>query len=246
MRPTDPSIDVILREAADKLSKAGRNPAIDGYKTGKKARAWELAEAIWAALVGHSIAYVLPPKSFERQGQMVRQPADILSHQVGTCLDLALLYASCLEQAGLNPLIVLIEGHAITGLWLIDEEYSIPVVDDAQTLRKRLQLQEMLFVETTMLTGDHPARFKQAADAAAKHLAEDAPKPLEFAVDVRRARKAQIRPLDLGGSSAGSIKPNFQAATPHELEAAPVFEEEQTAQPPREERSPHAPRDLEE
>jgi hypothetical protein len=237
VRPTDPSIDVILREAADKLSKAGRNPAIDGYKAGKKARAWELAEAIWAALVGHSIAYVLPPKSFERQGQMVRQPADILSHQVGTCLDLALLYASCLEQAGLNALVVLIEGHAITGLWLIDEEYSIPVVDDAQTLRKRLQLQEMLFVETTMLTGDHPARFKQAADAAAKHLAEDAPKPLEFAVDVRRARKAQIRPLDLGGSSAGSIKPNLQAATRHELEAAPVFEEEQAAQPPREERA---------
>ena len=95
----------------------------------------------------------------------------------------------------------------------------------------------MLFVETTMLTGDHPARFKQAADAAAKHLAEDAPKPLEFAIDVRSARKAQIRPLDLGGSSAGSIKPNVQAATPHELEAAPVFEEEQTAQPPREERA---------
>ena len=63
VRPTDPSIDVILREAADKLSKAGRNPAIDGYKAGKKARAWELAEAIWAALVGHSIAYVLPQRA---------------------------------------------------------------------------------------------------------------------------------------------------------------------------------------
>ena len=56
VRPTDPSIDVILREAADKLSRADRNPAIDGYKAGKKARAWEIAEAIWAALVGHSIA----------------------------------------------------------------------------------------------------------------------------------------------------------------------------------------------
>src|SRR5271165_7560795 len=118
VRPTDPSIDVILREAADKLSDAGRNPAIDGYRTAKKARAWELAEAIWAALVGHSIAYVLPPKSFERQGQMVRAPADILSHRVGTCLDLALLYAACLEQAGLNAVVVLTEGHAFAGLWL--------------------------------------------------------------------------------------------------------------------------------
>ena len=119
---------------------------------------------------------------------------------------------------------------------MIDEEFSIPVVDEAQTLRKRLQLQEMLLVETTMLTGDHPARFRQAADAAAKHLAEDAQKPLEFAIDVRSARKAQIRPLDLGGSSAGTIEPNVRAATPHELDAAPVFEEEQQAQAPKEER----------
>ena len=237
VRPTDPSIDVILREAADKLSKARRNPAIDGYAAGKKARAWELAEAIWAALVGHSIAYVLPPKSFERHGQMVRAPADILSHRVGTCLDLALLYASCLEQAGLNPIVVLIEGHAFAGLWLIDEEYSIPVVDDAQTLRKRIQLQELLFVETTMVTGDHPARFKQAADAAAKHLAEDATKSLEFAIDVRRARKAQIRPLDLGGSSTGRFEPNVQATTAHELDVPPLFEEEQPAKPSKEERS---------
>src|SRR5574337_710847 len=236
VRPTDASVDVILREAADKLSKAGRNPAIDGYRAGKKARAWEIAEAIWAALVGHSIAYVLPPKSFERQGQMVRTPADILARQVGTCLDLALLSASCLEQAGLNPIVVLVEGHAFAGFWLTDEDFSTPVVDDAQALRKRVQLQEMVLVETTMLTGDHPGRFRQAADAAAKYIAEDAQKPLEFAVDVRRARKAQIRPLDLGGSAGSPIEPKVQATAPHELAAAPVCEEEQPAQVPKEER----------
>jgi hypothetical protein len=200
-----------LREAADKLSKAGRKPAIDGYRASKKARAWEIAEAIWAALVGHSIAYVLPPKSFERHGQMVRAPAEILSRQVGTCLDLALLYASCLEQAGLNPMVVLVEGHAFAGFWLTDEAFSTPVVDDAQTLRKRVQLQEMVLVETTMLTGDHPARFKQAA-AAAGQIAEDAPKPLEFALDVRTAREAQIRPLDLGGKPHRTESPGHRPA----------------------------------
>ena len=100
VRPTDPSVDIVLREAAEKLAQAGRDSAIDGYSKAKKARAWEIAEAIWTALVGHSIAYVLPPKSFERHGQLVRGPSDILSRQVGTCLDLTLLYASCLEQAG--------------------------------------------------------------------------------------------------------------------------------------------------
>ena len=53
----------------------------------------------------------------------MRGPSDILSRKVGTCLDLTLLYASCLEQAGLNPLLVLIEGHAFAGVWLIDEDF---------------------------------------------------------------------------------------------------------------------------
>lgn len=64
VRPTDPSVDVILREAADKLAAAGRDPAVDGYRKGTRGRSWEIADAIWAALVSHAIAYVLPPKLF--------------------------------------------------------------------------------------------------------------------------------------------------------------------------------------
>jgi hypothetical protein len=72
VRPIDPSIDVILREASSKLATAGRDDAMDGYRKKTKARAWEIADAVWAALVSHSIAYVLPPKSFERSGPTTR------------------------------------------------------------------------------------------------------------------------------------------------------------------------------
>jgi len=213
VRPTDPSIDVILREASDKLAAAGRDEAMDGYRKGTKARAWEIADAIWAALVSHSIAYVLPPKSFERSGQMVRGPSDVLSRKVGTCLDLTLLYASCLEQAGLNPVLALTEGHSFVGIWLVDEDFSSLVVDDPQMLRKRVQLEEMVVVETTLLTGSHPARFKQAVEAARKLIAEDAASPFEIAIDVRRARSAKIRPLDLSGSTDPAIRPVTSTAT---------------------------------
>lgn len=227
VRPTDPSIDVILREASNKLASAGRDEALDGYRKGTKARAWEIAEAIWAALVSHSIAYVLPPKSFERSGQMVRGPSEILSRKVGTCLDLTLLYASCLEQAGLNPVIALTDGHAFVGIWLVDEDFSGLVVDDPQMLRKRVQLEDMVVVETTLLTGAHPARFKQAVEAAKKLIAEDAASPLELALDVRRARSAKIRPLDLSGSAEPAIRPVTGTATiAQEVGEVPHFEEE--------------------
>jgi very-short-patch-repair endonuclease len=226
VRPTDPSVDVILREASGKLAAAGRDDAMDGYRKGTKARAWEIADAIWAALVSHSIAYVLPPKSFERSGQMVRGPSDILSRKVGTCLDLTLLYASCLEQAGLNPILVLTEGHAFVGIWLVEEDFSGLVVDDPQMLRKRVQLEEMVVVETTLMTGAHPARFKQAVDAAKKLIAEDATSPFEVAIDVRRARAAKIRPLDLSGSIEPTITPVTATVTAQEVGEIPQFEEE--------------------
>jgi hypothetical protein len=226
VRPTDPSIDVILREASDKLAAAGRDEAMDGYRKGTKARAWEIADAIWVALVSHSIAYVLPPKSFERSGQMVRGPSDILSRKVGTCLDLTLLYASCLEQAGLNPILVLTEGHSFVGIWLVDEDFSSLVVDDPQMLRKRVQLEEMMVVETTLMTGSHPARFKQAVEAAKKLIAEDASSPFELAIDVRRARAAKIRPLDLAGSTEPAIRPVAATVTAQEVGEIPQFEED--------------------
>jgi hypothetical protein len=227
VRPTDPSVDVILREASRKLAAAGRDEAMDGYRKGTKARAWEIAEAIWAALASHSIAYVLPPKSFERTGQMVRGPSDVLTRKVGTCLDLTLLYASCLEQAGLNPVVALTDGHAFAGIWLVDEDFSGLVVDDSQMLRKRVQLEEMIVVETTLLTGARPGRFKQAVEAANKLIAEDAVSPFELAIDVRRARSAKIRPLDLTNSADPAIRSAIDTATvAQEVGEVPHFEED--------------------
>jgi hypothetical protein len=231
VQPNDPNVDVILREAADKLARAGRESAIDGYKIKKKARAWEIAEAIWAAIVGHGISYALPPKSFEREGQPVRGPGDIVARRIGTCLDLTLLYAACLEQAGLNPLVVLTAGHAFAGLWLVDEDFTTAVVEDVQAVRKRVDLDEIALVETTAMTGESPARFRQAVDLAKRHVAEDAETAFELAVDVKRARAVKVRPLSLDGSSAVA-SPRTGPPQGVEIEEPPPFEEELDRRPP--------------
>ena len=165
VRPNDPAIDLILRDAATALAKAGRATAIDGYTSKRKARAWEIAEAIWIALAARGITYVLPPASFERIGQKVRSPSDILDRRVGTCLDLSLLYAACAEQAGLNPLLVLTTGHAFVGLWLKDEDFSSTIIEDVQVLRKRRSLDEMVFIETTLLTAQPSAALHRGSPA---------------------------------------------------------------------------------
>src|SRR5262249_55531656 len=123
VRPNDPAVDAVLRNAAEKLRQAGRDPALDGYETRKRARAWELSEAIWAALCDERIVYALPPQSFERYGQKVRSPSAVLDRKIGTCLDLALLFAACLEQAVVNWLGGCSEGHGFCGIWLTNDEF---------------------------------------------------------------------------------------------------------------------------
>lgn len=227
VRPNDPAIDVVLREAAAALARAGKATAIDGYRSKLKARAYEVAEAIWIAIAGHGITYVLPPASFERIGQKVRSPGDILDRRVATCLDLSLLYAACAEQAGLNPLLVLVAGHAFVGVWLKDEEFSVAVVDDVQILRKRRSLDDLVFVETTLLANQPPARFAAAVASGIDHVREEAELRFELAIDVRRARTRQIRPLDLGGDRpAGPDGPIAPDLPPPDFDEPPILAEE--------------------
>lgn len=235
VRPRDPSVDTILREAADKLAQKGLDAAIDGYAKKTKRRAWEIAAAIWSAIVAHGVAYVLRPASFESEGQPVRGPSEILTRKVGTCLDLTLLYAACLEQAGLNPLLVLTQGHAFGGFWLGDEKFSTPIIDDPQMLRKRVQLDEIVLIETTALTQPNPASFSQATALATRHVDEEARAPFELAVDVRKARAANIRPLDLSGPS-DTISPNTGPTQTVEIDEPPAFEEDMDRSAPAPER----------
>ncbi len=226
IRPNDPAIDVILRDAAGKLAAAKRDTALSGYAGGHKARVWEIAESIWAALADRRIAYVLPPASFERTGQKIRGPTDVLERKVGTCLDLSLLYAAALEQAGLNTIVILTAGHAFLGIWLKNEDFSSACIDDMQLLRKRRDLEDVIFVETTLLAREPPGGFSAAVEQGARHLDEPAEAPLEVAVDVHRCRLRGIHPLALGGSASPGIKPANTEALNQGLSEPPHFHDD--------------------
>lgn len=215
VQPNDPAVDRILRRAADTLMAAGRNGAIDGYAGGPK-RAWELASAIWSAVAGLGLAYSLPPASFEQTGQKVRSPSQILDGGVATCLDTSLLFAACLEQAGLHPLVVFTQGHAFVGVWLKREEFTTAVVDDAAALRKRVKLRELVLFETTLAMHRPAPGFAYAADRAAAAIAEPEEDKFELAVDVRRCRMQRILPLASSEAPApsGEPEPGTVATTP--------------------------------
>lgn len=222
--PNDPAVDGVLRDASLILRKAGKPDGIDGYKAGSRQRVWEIASAIYTAICNLGITYSVPPASFERDGQKIRLPSQVLENRVATCLDCTMLFASALEQAGLNPVIALPKGHAVIGVWLQPEELTTIVIDEAETLRKRIQLKELVLIETTYVTS-HPAPpFSKAVAAATEVIAPDKDDTFNSAIDIRRARAHRIAPLGLkAGKPSGPAEEKDGARVELTLEEAPAL-----------------------
>lgn len=188
--PNDPAVDRLLGQAAIILQNSASNASFTGYHRGKVS-VWRQLAAIWQALKNQKISYSLPPASFEDSGQKVRSPGQIMANKIATCLDMSLLAAACIEQAGLRPLLIFTKGHACAGCWIAPEKFASLVTDDVTAIRKRLALKEMLVFETTLLNPP-AASFEKACEAVS--LKDD-----EFlcAIDICRTREQKITPMTL-------------------------------------------------
>lgn len=191
IQPNSPIIDKILAAASTTLKKWNQPSAIDGYQSNEPGVVCNIAAAIFAAIASCRINYCVPPASFETDGQKIRFPEVIVENQLGTCLDLSLFFCACLEQAGLNGLIILTRGHAFTGLWLKNESFPLCFVENSLALRKRVELKEIVVFEATTITHE-VWDFARAAKIGEQKLLED---DFVGCIDVKRCRSTNILPL---------------------------------------------------
>lgn len=193
--PNDPAIAPLLKAASTLLEAAGHPGSLEGYQRRDPARVYMLAAAIWSAVTGMGLAYAEPPRSFEQQGQKIRDPGRIADEGLATCLDTALLFAAALEATGLNPAVIFTRGHAFVGVWLVDGGFAGIVEPDITELRKAIAAREFVVFETTLVTARPVAGFEQAIEQGRVQLDEAKEADFKQAIDMGRARAAGIRPL---------------------------------------------------
>ena len=193
--PNHHEVARIAASAANYMEKWTGDPSLDGYLTMDPTRALQLAASVYSALCDENILYAIAPASFERIGQRVRLCDTILRQKMGNCLDLSLLYASVLEAIGLNPILILTKGHIFAGVWLEELTFPDSVQDDASLLTKRLAagVNEIAVVECTLFTSGKTATFDDSRAFAEKELSGE--EPIEYIIDVKRARLSGILPL---------------------------------------------------
>ncbi|MDB5661413.1 MAG: helicase [Cypionkella sp.] len=158
-------------------------------------RVWMIAGAIWSAATGLGLTYAVPPASFERTGQKVRDPERIVGEGLATCLDSTLLLAAAFEAAGLNTAILFSQGHAWVGVWLVARNFGRLVEPDVVAVRKAAAARDFVPLETTLLTKRPGIGFEAAVDAGRDRLSEARETEFIQVVDINRARAARIRPL---------------------------------------------------
>ena len=193
--PNHVQTERILKNASRLLETEGYSGSLDGYQSGDPVRAYMLAGAIWSAFTGMGLSYAEPPKSFEAQGQKVRDPGKIAETGLATCLDTSLFLAAALEQTGLNPAVVFTESHTFAGVWLLDRIFPTTVERDVTEIRKAIAAHEFIPFETTLLTQRPSVDFAHAVANAKVQLSEKCEADFRWVIDIARARSAGIRPL---------------------------------------------------
>jgi hypothetical protein len=177
--PHDPNVEMTLSKAKE-LMPGRRLPGYEVWHApGVQEKTTYLeAKAIYQVVQRQGLSYV---KSSSTLGahinsevtERVRMPAESLRQVSANCIDGVVLYASLFENLGMDPVVLLVPGHAYVGVRLSQDS------------------NRYLYLETA-LTGR--ASFETAVSAAERGLARQKPADV-IRIPISGARQAGIYPM---------------------------------------------------
>ncbi len=222
--PEHPYVTELQKSARTVIKHWEKGAALTGYAEKEPARVLRQLAALFTALQCEHFSLREPEASYAECGQRIRLFGLLKAKRDPDPLELAILYAACMEAIGLHPILVLEERHAYVGAWLYDHYFSETVQDDLSQLTKRMAegVNEISLIDVSATVSD-AMTFDHAAAAAMSRLSSPATGSLRFAVDVRRARASGIRPLPpLHLDASGNIIFDFVPASGGKHSAAPT------------------------
>jgi hypothetical protein len=190
--PHDTGVEQMLSRAKEFMP-GRRLPGYEAWKTPDQQResTYVQARAIYRAVQNKGVSYVKSSITFgghNSVSERVRMPYESLRHVSANCIDGVVMFASLFENLGMDPIVVLVPGHAYVG------------VRTAQTGDRYLYLD-------TALTGR--ATFEAALQSAETGMARTNPRDITR-IPLNEARTAGIYPMP---GPDGEIAPKGLAAT---------------------------------
>lgn len=192
--PDTPAVRQLIVKAAQKLKDLSGSSSFTEYQSGNPNEVVRQVAAIFATLHEEGIVYRSMPASYEQIGQRITLPEQVLSGKLGNCIELSLLFASVLEGVGINSGIILENGHAYLGIWLVNDSCRYSTLDDASFIEKKSSkgIDEIMVIESTGITAENTS-LEQSRLTAEQHLAKT--ENFQLFIDVRRCRLERFLPL---------------------------------------------------
>lgn len=168
----------LVRKASDYNQALCGQSAMVGYLGDETMVACQLASVFMAMQDYYKIKYIASPESYQTSNaQAVRLPEEVLMERSGLCIETTILVAAALENLGMEPVIIIIPGHA----WVAVKAYA--------------GAPYYFHLETTMLD----ASVLDAMATAEQEWAQNGGSALAI-VDIKKARADGILPF---GETAG-------------------------------------------
>jgi hypothetical protein len=139
--------------------------------------------------------------------QFIRLPRHLAREQRGTCIDLVLLFLSCLANVKVWPVYIHIRissssdqqavDHALAGFWIEEPWPNRRVLLDDKTVRDHISSRRLRAIDCTGFAEGYPGRQHKLAFTEAEEEATDLLRKHEirFALDVRKAWESGTIPL---------------------------------------------------
>lgn len=196
--PHDPEVERILTRAKEFMP-GRRLPGYEEWKTQAQQRLMTIQEsrAIYEAVQQAGVSYVKSSITFGHNSSVserVRMPGESLHQLSANCIDGVVMYASLFENLGMDPVVVLVPGHAYVGVRDADHSDSY------------------IYLETA-ITGRAP--FDRALRAATNGIARVSRKDI-ITIPISDARMGGVYPMplpDLATRHVASTGPASDSAT---------------------------------
>ena len=154
----------------------------------------QFSRALYDLIVANGVTYQTPSGFLQEYipGQDIKYPRDVLRDKSGTCVDLAILYASACEAVGIRTFLILCPGHSFPVIYLPDGN--------------------LLPVECTSISGAavgmaeaSPLSFDQAVDIGISEFS-DLRIGLHYAIDVQDLQRKGVVSPELPRLEADILK----------------------------------------
>ena len=165
--------DPVVQQLAGWISAQGGGLSASGNNKD----AIKFMELLYSYVGNSHIAYQTAPGGITggKNYQHIKYARDVLHNRAGTCIDLAILYASVAEAVGLRPVLFLVPGHCFPAVLLPEDGRLLPI--------------------EAIMTGH--ADFKAANQKALEEVRQARKSGLLYEVNIRNLQNSGVDALEL-------------------------------------------------